>query len=764
MDPIQHHIDNLVGQLTLEEKASLCSGQDAWSFKPVKRLDIPAIWVADGPHGLRKAPDSAVPGFGDQHPATCFPTASALAASWDRDLLRRVGKYIALECLALRVHVILGPGVNIKRSPTGGRNFEYFSEDPILSGELAAAYIDGVQAEGVGTSLKHYACNSQETQRMVASAEISERALREIYLPNFEIPVKKSSPWTVMAAYNPVNGIDATANKYLLSDVLKDEWGYEGIVISDWVSVFDRVEGIKAGMHVEMPGNSGINDAKLVAAVKQGTLAESELDKLVRETLQLVFKAKAGEKENAVVDAEQHHSHAREVAAETFVLLKNDNTTLPITAEKYSTIALLGELAVAPRFQGNGSSEVKPTRIDNLRDELTVLVGDELQLEYSQGYQLADDDDMGLIPAAVEVAAKADVAILHVGLPSHYESEGYDRKHIDLPPVQLKLIEEIARVQPNTVLILTNGAAIAMPFADSVAAILETWLGGQAGAGAIAETLLGIVNPSGKLAETFPVRLEDSPAFLDFPGLNRRLNYGEGIFVGYRWYDTRKLAPLFSFGHGLSYTTFEYSNLVLSRTTITDSEILQVCCTIRNTGAVAGKEVVQLYVSDRESRLVRPVKELKGFVKIALAAGQETSVTFELNARDFSYYDDALGSWIAESGDFDLHIAASAQDIRLSDAVTLDAQRRWPVHFDERTTLREWIQHPETRAIIHGVVKEFFMQNPTEFEGDLMEFNIKNDFFLDFPMMKYVVVSEGDITEQQIAKALEAANQLTFKL
>ncbi len=764
MDPIRRHIDNLIEQLTLEEKASLCSGQDRWSFKLVKRLDIPAIWVADGPHGLRKAPDSAMTGDGDQLPATCFPTASALAASWDRDLLRRVGKYIALECLAMRVHVILGPGVNIKRSPTGGRNFEYFSEDPVLSGELGAAYIDGVQAEGVGTSLKHFACNSQETQRMVASAEINERALREIYLPNFEIPVKKSNPWTVMAAYNPINGTDSTANKYLLNDILKEEWGYEGIVISDWVSVFDRVEGIKAGMHVEMPGSSGINDAKLVAAVNQGTLAESELDKLVKETLQLIFKAKAGEKEDAAFDAEQHHSYAGEVAAETFVLLKNDNTTLPITAEKYSTVALLGELAVAPRFQGNGSSQVKPTRVDNLSDELAMLVGDEFQLEYSQGYQLDDDADMALISAAVEVAAKADVAILHVGLPSHYESEGYDRKHIDLPPVQVKLIEEVAKVQPNTVLVLSNGAAIAMPFADSVAAILETWLGGQAGAGAIAQTLLGIVNPSGKLAETFPVRLEDSPAFLDFPGLNRRLNYGEGIFVGYRWYDARKIAPLFSFGHGLSYTTFEYSNLVLTRAIITDSDILQVSCTIKNTGAVEGKEVVQLYVSDRESRLIRPVKELKGFVKVALAAGQETTVSFELKARDFSYYDDAFGSWIAESGDFDLHIAASAQDIRVSAAVTLDAQQRRPVHFDERTTLREWVQYPETRAVIHEVVKDFFLQNPTEFKGDLMDFNINEDFLLDLPVMKYVFISGGLITERQIAEALEAASQLTVKL
>jgi beta-glucosidase len=764
MDTLQQHVDNLVEQLTLEEKASLCSGRDQWSFKSVNRLDIPSVWLADGPHGLRKAPDSAVPGFGNQHPSTCFPTASALAASWDSDLLRRVGKYIALECLALSVHVILGPGVNIKRSPTGGRNFEYFSEDPILSGELGAAYIDGVQAEGVGTSLKHYACNSQETQRMVASAEISERALREIYLPNFEIAVTKSQPWTVMAAYNPINGVDATANKYLLNDILKNEWGYEGIVVSDWVSVFDRVEGVKAGMHVEMPGNSGINDAKLVAAVKQGTLAESELDKLVKETLKFVFKAKAGEKKNAVFDSEQHHSHAREVAAETFVLLKNDNTTLPITNQKYSSIALLGQLAVAPRFQGNGSSEVKPTRTDNLKAELTALVGDEFQLEFSQGYKLDDDDDMQLIPAAVEAAARADVAILHVGLPSHYESEGYDRKHIDLPPVQVKLIEEVAKVQPNTVLVLTNGAAIAMPFADSVAAILETWLCGQAGAGAIAQTLLGIANPSGKLAETFPVRLEDTPGFLDFPGLNRRLNYGEGIFVGYRWYDTRKLTPLFSFGHGLSYTTFEYSNLVLSSSTITDSETLEVSCTIKNTGKAEGKEVVQLYVSDRESRLVRPVKELKGFVKIALAPGQESFITFELNPRDFSYYDEAIGSWVAESGEFDVHVAASSQDIRLSDAVTMDAQQSWPVNFDERTTLREWIQYPETRAIIYTVVKDFFMQNPAEFEGDLMEFNIKNDFFLDFPMMKYVVVSEGGITEQQIADALKAANQLTFKL
>ncbi len=552
MKTIEQQIDKLIKELTLEEKASLCSGRDEQTLKPVERLGIPGIWVSDGPHGLRKSPNSNTDGYGDQLPATCFPTASALSATWNKELIREVGKYLAIECQAYNVNVILGPGVNIKRSSTGGRNFEYFSEDPIPSGELGAAYINGVQNEGVGTSLKHFVCNSQETQRMMVSSEIDERTLREIYLTNFEIAVKKAAPWTVMAAYNPVNGSDCTSNKYLLNDILKEEWKYDGVVVTDWIAVYDRVEGIKAGMHIEMPGIGEINDKKIVAAVKAGKLDEKQIDKLVKETLKLVFKAKAVEKKGVTFNNDEHHNFARKVAGEAIVLLKNENNLLPITKEKYNKVALLGEFSISPRFQGNGSSEVKPTRIDNVKDEIIKLAGNDFQVDYAQAYKISDDNDLTQIKKAVETASAADIAILHVGLPSHYESEGYDREHIDIPPAQIKLINEVAKVQKNIVVVLTNGSAISMPWLNNVSAVLEAWLGGQAGGGAIADVLFGKVNPSGKLAETFLQRLEDTSAFLNFPGMNRKLIYGEGIFFGYRQYEKRKIKPLFPFGLGLS--------------------------------------------------------------------------------------------------------------------------------------------------------------------------------------------------------------------
>jgi beta-glucosidase len=759
----EHQLETLVQKMTLEEKASLCSGLDQWSLKAIDRLNIPSVWMADGPHGLRKAPTSDVGGFGGtQHPSTCYPTASALASTWDCSLVHDVAKHIAIECQTLGVDIILGPGVNIKRSPLGGRNFEYFSEDPILAGELASAYINGSQEQGVGTSLKHFACNTQETQRMMVSSEMDERTLREIYLPNFEIPVKKAQPWTVMAAYNPLNGIDCTANRYLLHDILVKEWGYEGIVVSDWASVYDRVEGIKAGMHIEMPCSAGINDAIIVAAVKSGKLDEKQLDKIVKEILGMVFKAKSMKKEGITFSEEAHHAYARKVASESAVLLKNNHATLPITAEKYSKIALLGEFSITPRYQGNGSSEVKPTMLDSLKDEMQKLAGNEFDIEFAQGYQLNDDHNTSLIAEAVEIAKNADIAVIHVGLPSHYESEGYDRKHIDIPPAQVALIEEIAKVQKNIVVLLTNGSAIAMQWLDKVPAVLETWLGGQAAGGAIADLLFGKVNPSGKLAETFPIKVEDTPAYFDFPGLNRKLNYSEGVFVGYRWYDKRKIDTLFPFGHGLSYTSFEYSNLTLSKSEITSDESLTVSCSIKNTGKVSGKEVVQLYVCDKESRLIRPIKELKGFTKVSLASGETTHVEFELKTRDFSYFDESFSDWVAESGQFEILVASSSLDIRLRSSLHMNSKQPLNIEFDERTTLREWIQYPETKAIIYPVVEAFFMTMPNEFEGELIDFKIKNDYFMDMPMIKYHYFSCGIIASEAIAEALQQSKGLVL--
>jgi beta-glucosidase len=757
-------IETLLAQMTLEEKASLCSAQDEWTTKPVERLGIPAIWVADGPHGVRKAPAGNVGGYGDQHPATCYPTASALAASWNRDLLERVGSHLGRECQALGVNVLLGPGVNIKRSPLGGRNFEYFSEDPLLAGELGAAYIKGVQKEGVGTSLKHFACNSQETARMVTESVVDERTLREIYLTNFEIAVKKGNPWTIMAAYNPVNGEDATANRKLLHEILAGEWGYEGVVISDWVSVYDRVQGVLAGMHIEFPGNGGINDALIVQAVTEGRLAETDLDALLRPVMGLIFKAKDREKPKAVFNPAAHHRMARETAAECCVLLKNEGGILPIVKGKYRKIALIGEFAEIPRFQGNGSSEVKPTALDTLKDELFRLAGNDFDITYTRGFSLEDDRDTSFIPEAAALAAESDLVLLHLGLPQSYESEGKDREHLHLPPAQTDLLEAVCRVRPETAVLLTNGSAVVMEWIDRVPAVLETWLGGQAAGGAIADVLTGRVNPSGKLAETFPRRLEDTPAFLDLPGKNRKLFFGEGIFTGYRWYDKRAIEPLFPFGHGLSYTSFEYSGLTLSAPVITEKETLTVSCTLKNTGTRTGREVVQLYLNDQVCRLPRPVRELKGFCKPELAPGESTVVVFELSGRDFAFYDESFGGWITESGDFEVQIGSSSRDIRLKGWFSLDAVEKVPLLFDERTTLREWIRYPETRALVLPLVGDWFRSIPSLFVGDISEFRITNDFFLDMPLLKYHNLSRGSISREAIGKTVTAARSVRVKL
>lgn len=757
---IQTKVDQLVSQLTLEEKASLCSGRDDWSTKPIDRLDIPWIWVADGPHGLRRAPQTNMPGYGDQLPATCFPTASALAATWDLDLIYKVGQALGEECQALDVNVLLGPGVNIKRSVLGGRNFEFFSEDPVLSGELGAAFINGVQSQGVGTSLKHYVANNVETMRMYANSDMDTRTLHEIYLTPFEIAVKKAQPWTVMACYNRVQGIYGTQSPYLLTEMLKNTWGYEGIVISDWFAVVDRVEGVKAGMHIEMPGVSLVNDSLIVEAVKNGNLDEAVLDNLVREILTIVFKAKSLEKAGADQKIEEHHQFAREVAAESVTLLKNKNNILPLSKDKYKSIAIIGEFAVNPRYQGNGSSEVKPTQLDNVLEILNKEYGEGYKINYVQGYNLKNDDDFSMIEEAKEAAQMADIALVFAGLPLHYESEGIDRTHIDLPPSHNKLIGEIAGVQKNTVVVLTNGSAVTMPWVNEVTGVLETWLGGQAGAGGTLDVLFGKVNPSGKLAETFPVKLEDTPAFLNFPAEEGEVLYGERMFVGYRYYDEKKIEPLFPFGFGLSYTTFEYSDLKVSSNNFTDQEGVTVSLSIKNSGSLKGKEVVQLYVSDNKSTLIRPEKELKHFTKVELEPGEETTISFNLNARDFSYFDSRRQMWISESGDFTIKVGSSSRDIRQGVDVTLRSTQSVPLEFDEFTFFTEYWNNPQTREYIKELMPKWIGNFVPE--GKTMDEAQFNGFMIEHPMVKYPYITNGEITSKQVKVLVEKCRGLTF--
>jgi beta-glucosidase len=757
---MQDKINQLVSELTLEEKVSLCSGRDDWSTQSIERLDIPWIWLADGPHGLRRAPATNKPGYGDQLPATCFPTASALAATWDLDLVYQVGQALGEECQAQDVNVILGPGVNIKRSVLGGRNFEFFSEDPVLSGELGAAYINGVQSQGVGTSLKHYTANNVETMRMYNNSNMDTRTLHEIYLTPFEIAVKKAQPWTIMACYNRVQGVYGTQSPYLLTDILKKEWGFKGIVISDWFAVVNRVEAMKAGMHIEMPSVSAVNDSLVVEAVKNGDLDIAVVDHLVKEILTVVLKAKSLEKENAELNAEKHHNFARQVASEAITLLKNENQILPVTKDKYKRVAIIGEFASAPRYQGNGSSEVKPTKLDKVLDIIKKEYGKNIKVSYAQGYKLSDDNDTSLIDEAKKVAAAADIALVFAGLPLQYESEGIDRTHIHMPASHNKLISEIASVQKNTVAVLTNGSAVTMPWINEVDGVLETWLGGQAGAGAVADVLFGKVNPSGKLAETFPMKLEDTPSYFNFPGEQGEVLYGERIFVGYRYYDEKKIEPLFPFGFGLSYTTFEYSDLKLSAKKTTDKEGLSASLTVKNTGDVKGKEIVQLYVTDKESTLQRPKKELKKFLKIELEPGEEKEVTFKLEARDFSYYDGKREMWIAESGDFTISAGASSRDIRLSEVISLQSTQEVPLAFDEYTFFSEYWKNKQTRALLMELVpnwiKGFTGEGKSGYNADFP------GFMVDHPLLKYPYITHGEISHAQVMELVEKCKGFTY--
>lgn len=693
-------IPSIIAQMTLEEKAALCTGATAWTTTPIERLNLPELFVADGPHGVRRVPDVESIAF-DALPSTCFPTASATASTWDRDLLHELGQALAEEALALGVGVVLGPGANMKRTPLCGRNFEYISEDPYLAGELAASLINGLQSRGVGASLKHYAANNQEYQRMTIDAIIDERALREIYLPAFEAAVKQAQPWSVMCSYNRINGVYGSEHRKLLTEILKEEWGFEGFVVSDWGAVHDRVAALRGGLDLEMPGPRPQSVQAVVDAVRRGELDEALLDESVRRILRIVFKAAAHPKGGAY-DAAAHHALARRLAAESMVLLKNDGI-LPLRDVR--RIAVIGRAAVEPHFQGGGSSHIQPTQVDVPLDELKKLAG-AAEIAYCEGYPADDSSQPALIAEAVAAARRADVALLYIALPTYKESEGYDRADLALTAQQAALIRAVAAARPQSVVILNNGSAVTMgDWVDGPAAVLEAWMMGQAGGGAIADVLFGAANPSGKLAETFPHRLVDTPAHINYPGEAGQVRYGEGIFIGYRYYDMREQPVLFPFGHGLSYTTFEYSAPRVSAAVFRDVDGVTVSVDVTNTGPVAGKEIVQVYVHDRKSALVRPPKELKGFAKVALTPGETRTVSIHLDARAFAYYHPGYGRWITEDGEFDILVGASSADIRGAAAVTLQSTLDLPSLLDHESTLRDWLEDPRGKVVFDAHLK-----------------------------------------------------------
>ena len=699
--------DALIAELTLEEKARLAMGSDFWHTFPVERLGIASIMVADGPHGLRMQPDAGDhAGIGGSTPATCFPTASGLASSWDRALLADVGHALAHEARVQGVSVILGPGINMKRSPLCGRNFEYFSEDPYLAGELALAMVAAIQDQGVGTSLKHFAANNQEDDRLRVSAEVDERTLRETYLPAFERVVTGAQPWTVMCAYNKVNGTYASEHHWLLTEVLREEWGYEGLVVSDWGAVHDRVAALAAGLDLEMPPAKNRSELAVVEAVSSGALPVEVLDNGVRRVLRLVEQAAptlaAAPAEPAY---DKHHALARRAAAESAVLLKNDGV-LPLTMSDGQKVAAIGAFATTPRYQGAGSSQVNPTKLDVPLDELAALIPAGVELAHSAGFTLEDpadaEADEALLAEARAVARDADVVVLFLGLPASAESEGFDRTHIDLPANQLRLLETLAQLSGRVVVVLANGAVVRTSLWEHrVSAVLECWLGGQAAGGAVADLLTGAANPSGKLAETIPLRLEDNPSYLNFPGDSQVVRYGEGSFIGYRAYDALVLEVGHPFGFGLSYTTFETGTpeVAVSGSVEAGDLRVEVTVAVTNSGDRAGAEVVQVYVTDPDCSVTRPVQELKGFERIELEPGASGEVRIALDTRAFSYWSVQLRRWVVEGGQFVLRVGTSSRDLPHAVSIEVEAPSIAPP-LNRDSTLHEWLADPRGSEVL----------------------------------------------------------------
>jgi len=682
----------LIDQMTLEEKASLMSGGNFWNTKSIERLAIPSIMLTDGPHGLRKQGGKADHlGLNKSLPATCFPPAATLANSWDVKLLHEVGRYIGKEAAAEKVSVLLGPGLNIKRNPLAGRNFEYFSEDPFLSGKLAANMVKGIQSTGISASPKHYAVNSQEHMRMTIDEVVDERALRELYLEAFRYVVEESKPKTIMSSYNKVNGEYANENTHLMNEILYGEWGYKGIVVTDWGGNNDRVKGLIAGNQLEMPSSGGMTDREIVEAVKSGELKEEILDESVARILDLVFETRKSLEQTEEIDWEEHHKKAVEAARRSLVLLKNDDHILPLN--KQQKIAIIGDFAKTPRYQGAGSSLINPTKLDNaleLLNESHVNV-----IGFEPGFKRFGKKSEELENKALRLAEKADTVLLFLGLDEGSEAEGIDRKDMNLRANQLSLVNELSLIHDNIVVVVSGGAAIEMPFVDQVKGILHGYLGGQGGASAIRDVLLGDCNPSGKLAETYPLAYKDVSSAPYFPGLEATAEHRESIYIGYRYFDTVNLPVLFPFGHGLSYTKFEYSNLHATNN--------QVSFTIKNSGEVAGEEIAQLYIKPLFSKVFRANKELKGFAKIHLEPDEEKQISIEFEKHAFAYFNPSINDWSVESGTYEIQVGSSIEDIRLRG--NIDVEGDDAAHAFDKNLLKNYYE-----AKVHAVGDAEFHQ------------------------------------------------------
>jgi beta-glucosidase len=753
--------DTSASDLTLEEKASLTSGADFWTTKAIERVGLPSIMMTDGPHGLRKqAGGTDHLGLSSSVPATCFPPAVGIGSSFDPEIVERVGAAIGVEAAIEDVAIVLGPGINIKRSPLCGRNFEYFSEDPIVSGILGAASVRGVQSQGVGTSLKHFAANNQEFDRMRASSDVDPRPLHEIYLRGFERVVKDAEPWTVMCSYNRINGVYASEDPWLLTQVLRDDWGFDGVVVSDWGAVNDRVAGVAAGLDLEMPSSGGRTDAQLVAAVRAGELDESVLDTAADRAIDLVRKAQRRPAVAGPLDVDAHHALAREAAGRSIVLLKNDGDVLPLAAEQ--RIAVIGAFATEPRFQGAGSSLINPTRVDTAWDELRAVGGE--NVTYAAGFAVEGGDIAAsgrsaddLRTEAVAVASAADVAVVFLGLPAAEESEGFDREHIDLPAAQLEVLDAVIAANPTTVVVLSNGGVVALPFAERVPAIVETWLLGQAGGGAVADVLYGAVNPSGKLTETVPVRLEDNPSFGSFPGEFGHVRYGEGVLVGYRWYDAKGLDVTFPFGYGLSYTTFSYGEASVAAS---ESGDIVVRVDVTNTGARDGREIVQVYAAPVASVVQRAPRELNAVASVALAAGETRTVELVVRREDLAYWDVRVDRWIVESGEYTVEVAASSRDIRSSATVQVEGDAV-SLPLTMNSSIGDVLAHPVAGPTVMGALGGFLgeLTGADSSAASMMPNDeAMQKMMASFPIGRLIGFPGVDVTHEQVEQLLEGAN------
>ena len=734
----------MASELTVDEQAALTSGADLWHTKPVDSAAIPSITLTDGPHGVRLQAEGGDLLTGQA--ATCFPPAVASASTWDPGLLRRMGEALGDECRALGVAVLLGPGINLKRSPLGGRNFEYFSEDPLLTGVLAAEWVRGLQSRGVGASVKHFAVNSQETDRMRVSADVDERTLREMYLRAFQRVVTQARPWTVMAAYNKINGVYATQHHWLLTQVLRGEWGFDGLVMSDWGAVADRCAAVAAGLDLAMPGPADGDDRELAEAVRDGRLDPALLATAAGRVRALAERAAA--RQPGGYDAGAHHALAREIAGRAVVLLKNDGGLLPLR-EQGQSIAVLGEFARTPRYQGGGSSHITPTRLDDALAAITAATS--APVRFAPGYTADGSLDETLIAEAVDLAAGCDVALVFAG--SLHETEGSDRDGIDLPAAHQALIEQVAAVNPRTVVVLSNGAVLrTTPWDGRVPALVEGWLLGQAGGSAIADVLFGRVNPSGRLAETIPLRLADHPSYLDFPGEHGHVRYGEGLHVGYRGFDAREQEVAYPFGFGLSYTTFGYGQATAAVT----SAGIEVRIPVSNTSDRDGREVVQVYVSVPGSRVRRPPRELKAFASVEIAAGQTADVLLTIARDDLAYWDTRLGRWAVEGGEYRCAVGASSRDLR-STAVAVVAGDDIRVPLTGDSSVGEWLADPrggellgQAFAVMANGDKGFAAQhflNP-----ELLS------FIASLPLARMAAFPGSPLTQETLDKLVAAAN------